>query len=110
MSDGFSVQAVHSKPWPAPPLYRPPSHLPNDGLPAGPGAPHKKWGVSQHPGALVPEMLAAAEPRYLRKDAHQAHPQDGEADSSQDTGASKAGSTQAPIRERSFLADVDVGT
>lgn len=42
VSDCFSVEAVHSKPWPAPPLYRPPSHLPNDGLSAGPGAPHKK--------------------------------------------------------------------
>ena len=79
------------------------------GLSAGPRAPRKKWGVSRHPGASAPETLAATEQGYLRKDLHHAHPQDGEADSFQDAGASEVGSTQALIRERSFLADVDMG-
>ena len=78
------------------------------GLSAGPRAPRKKWGVSWHPGASAPETPAATEPGYLHKELHQAHPQDGEADSSQDAGASKAGSTQTLIRERSFLADADM--
>lgn len=71
---------------------------------AGPRTPHKKWGISWRPGASAPEMLAAAELGYLCKDPHQAHPQDGEADSSQDAGAGKAGPPQMLIRERSFLA------
>lgn len=79
------------------------------GLFVGPRAPRKKWGVPWHQGALAPETLSAAGLGYLCRDPRQAHPQDGEADSSHDAAAGEAGSTLVPIRERSFLADAAVG-
>lgn len=80
------------------------------GLSAGPRSPYKKWGILWPLAASAPETLVATEPNYLCKDMHQAHPQEGEADISQDTGTREAGSTQALISERSFLADVDIDT